>query len=99
MATFQLSTSCSSLLHWDDSTLAFPGFSWGSGLFWLLGFLALWLFGSFALSMSGLSGSSAFQSIGILAFWSTAGGGADQTIKRREFFAFFKLLYHFPGGF
>lgn len=68
--------------------LAFLGF-WTLLLFWLLGFMGIWLFGSFALSISGLSGSSSFQSIGILAFWSTAGGGADQTIKRREFFAFF----------
>lgn len=51
----QLSASCSSLLHWDDSTLAFPGFSWGScslGVLdsftllapWLPGYLALLLF-------------------------------------------------------
>ena len=73
--------------------------SWGFELFYSFGSLASWVFGSFALSISGLSGSSSFQSIGILAFWSTAGGGADQTIKRREFFAIFKLLYHFPGGF
>jgi hypothetical protein len=56
------------------------------------GLLAAWVFGSFAFSISGLSGSSAFQGIGI-AFRSTAGGGADQTIKRREFFAFFLSCY------
>ena len=69
--------------------------------FWTLVFgpLAFWVFGSFAFSISGLSGSSAFQGIGILAFRSTAGGGADQTIKRREFFAFFELLYPFPEVF